>query len=155
MRGGVLGLRVGAGELLDAHHVAGDPRRIYEIKELAPEIDIIIGTDDTVLEVGLAGAVGWVSGYPNAIPQSCVELYRLCTSGDYADLERGQQIYRDLHSLLRWDSKTQFVEAIKLSMDIVGRKGGASRPPRLALPQDVADRIVADTRAAIAKGYDR
>jgi 4-hydroxy-tetrahydrodipicolinate synthase len=144
-----------AGNMVGVKEFSGDPRRIYEIKELSPDIDILIGTDDTVLEVGLAGAVGWVSGYPNAIPQACIELYRLCTSGDYADLGRGQQIYRDLHSLLRWDSKTEFVEAIKLSMDVLGRKGGASRPPRLPLAPEVAERIIADTKAAVAKGYDK
>ena len=62
-------------------------------------------------------------------------------------------IYRDLHPLLRWDARTEFVQAIKLSMDVVGRKGGACRPPRSALPQAIRDRIVADTEAAVAKGY--
>lgn len=144
-----------AGHMVGVKEFSGDPRRIYEIKELAPSIDILIGTDDTVLEVGLAGAVGWVSGYPNAIPKSCIELFELCTSGDVQDLVRGQEIYRDLHSLLRWDSKTQFVEAIKLSMDVLGLNGGPCRPPRLPLPAEVADVIVADTKAAAAKGYDR
>ncbi|MBK0420760.1 dihydrodipicolinate synthase family protein [Leucobacter sp. CSA2] len=143
------------GNMVGVKEFSGDPRRIYEIKELAPSIDILIGTDDTVLEVGLAGAVGWVSGYPNAIPKSCIELYNLCTSGNVQDLVRAQEIYRDLHSLLRWDSKTEFVQAIKLSMDVLGLKGGACRPPRLALPKDIADRIVADTEAAVAKGYDK
>ncbi|WP_416444918.1 dihydrodipicolinate synthase family protein [Leucobacter sp. HNU] len=144
-----------AGNMVGIKEFSGDPRRIYEITELAPTLDILIGTDDTVLEVGLAGAVGWVSGYPNAIPKSCIELFQLCTSGNVEDLVRGQEIYRDLHSLLRWDSKTEFVEAIKLSMDVLGRKGGACRPPRLPLAQSVADRIIADTRAAVAKGYDK
>ncbi len=144
-----------AGNMVGVKEFTGDPRRIYEINELAPDLDILIGTDDTVLEIGIAGAVGWVSGYPNAIPQSCVELFRLCTSGTMEDLVRGQEIYRDLHSLLRWDSKTEFVQAIKLSMDVVGRRGGICRPPRLPLSQPIADRIVADTKAAMAKGYDR
>jgi len=144
-----------AGHMVGIKEFSGDPRRIYEIKELAPEIDILIGTDDTVLEVGLAGAVGWVSGYPNAIPQTCIELFNLCTSGNVQDLVRGQEIYRDLHSLLRWDSKTEFVEAIKLSMDVLGRKGGPCRPPRLPLAKEVADRIIADTKAAAAKGYNK
>ncbi|MCW2287195.1 4-hydroxy-tetrahydrodipicolinate synthase [Leucobacter luti] len=142
-----------AGHMVGVKEFTGDPRRIYEIKELAPDIDILIGTDDSVLEVGIAGAVGWVAGYPNAIPRSTVELYRLCTSGNVQDLERAQVIYRDLHKLLRWDTKTEFVESIKLSMDVVGRYGGPSRPPRLPLPQAIADRIVADTVEAVAKGY--
>ena len=142
-----------AGHMVGVKEFTGDPRRIYEIKELAPDIDILIGTDDSVLEVGIAGAIGWVAGYPNAIPRSTVELYRLCTSGNVQDLERAQVIYRDLHKLLRWDTKTEFVESIKLSMDVVGRYGGPSRPPRLPLPQAIADRIVADTVEAVAKGY--
>ncbi len=142
-----------AGHVVGVKEFSGDPRRIYEIKELAPDLDILIGTDDTVLEVGLAGAVGWVSGYPNAIPRACIELFELCTSIDVADLVRAQEIYRDLHSLLRWDSKTEFVQAIKLSMDVLGLRGGICRPPRLPLAQPLVDRIVADTQAAAAKDY--
>ena len=144
-----------AGNMVGVKEFSGDPRRIYEIKELVPDIDILIGTDDTVLEVGLAGAVGWVSGYPNCIPQSCIELFNLCTSGNVQDLVRAQEIYRDLHSLLRWDSKTEFVEAIKISMDVLGLKGGACRPPRNGLPAEMVERIIADTNAAIAKGYGK
>lgn len=142
-----------AGHMVGVKEFTGDPRRIYEIKELAPDIDILIGTDDSVLEVGIAGAVGWVAGYPNAIPQATVELFRLSTSGDVRDLERAKVMYRDLHKLLRWDTKTEFVESIKLSMDVLGLYGGPCRPPRLPLTKDVADRIIADTRQAAAQGY--
>jgi 1-pyrroline-4-hydroxy-2-carboxylate deaminase len=38
-------------------------------------------------------------------------------------------------------------------MDVAGRRGGACRPPRLPLDAQVADRIVRDTRAVLAKGY--
>ncbi|MET3809137.1 dihydrodipicolinate synthase family protein [Arthrobacter sp. UYEF3] len=143
----------GEGLIVGVKEFTGDVRRAYEIKELAPEVDLLIGTDDTVVEMGLAGAVGWVAGYPNAIPESTLELYRLSTSGDVADLERARKIYRDLHSLLRWDSKTEFVQAIKLSMDVVGLRGGACRPPRGPLSPAVRDAVVRDTEAALAKGY--
>jgi 4-hydroxy-tetrahydrodipicolinate synthase len=143
----------GEGLIVGVKEFSGDVRRAYEIKELAPDVDLLIGTDDTVVEMGLAGAVGWVAGYPNAIPESTLELYRLSTSGDVADLERARGIYRDLHSLLRWDSKTEFVQAIKLSMDIVGLRGGACRPPRGPLSPAVRDAVVRDTEAALGKGY--
>lgn len=131
----------------------GDVRRAYEIRELAPELDLLIGSDDVLLELGLAGAVGWIAGYPNAVPQATKELYDLATSGDSTQLDRALEIYRDLHPLLRWDSKTEFVQAIKLSMDLVGRPGGRCRPPRRALPPEIAERITADTKAVVAKGY--
>lgn len=143
----------GEGLIVGVKEFTGDVRRAYEIKELAPEVDLLIGTDDTVVEMGLAGAVGWVAGYPNAIPESTLELYRLSTSGDLSDLERAREIYRDLHSLLRWDSKTEFVQSIKLSMDIVGLHGGTCRPPRGPLAPAVRDAVIRDTEAALAKGY--
>ncbi|GAA3060870.1 MULTISPECIES: dihydrodipicolinate synthase family protein [Actinomycetes] len=142
------------GNMVGVKEFTGDVRRAYEIKELAPEMDLIIGTDDTVLEMGIAGAVGWVSGYPNAIPRASVELYRLSTSGNTEDLARAKKIYTDLHSLMRWDSKTEFVQAIKLSMDIAGRKGGVCRPPRGPLSSAAVQAITADTEAALAKGYN-
>jgi dihydrodipicolinate synthase/N-acetylneuraminate lyase len=141
------------GLIVAVKEFTGDVRRAYEIAELAPDLDLIVGSDDVLLELGVAGAVGWVAGYPNAIPQASLELYELVTSGDPADLARALPIYRDLHSLLRWDSKTEFVQAIKLSMDVAGRKGGICRPPRAALPTEIHDRVVADTEAALAKGY--
>ena len=48
------------------------------------------------------------------------------------DLDTALPLYRALHPLLRWDSKTEFVQAIKLSMDLAGRHGGPCRPPRVA-----------------------
>jgi 4-hydroxy-tetrahydrodipicolinate synthase len=143
----------GEGLIVGVKEFSGDVRRAYEIKELAPEVDLLIGTDDTVVEMGLAGAVGWVAGYPNALPESTIELYRLSTSGNVADLERAREIYRDLHSLLRWDSKTEFIQAIKLSMDIVGLRGGVCRPPRSPLSPEARDAVVRATEAALAKGY--
>lgn len=141
------------GLIVGIKEFTGDPRRAYEIKELAPGMDILIGTDDTVLEMGLAGAVGWVAGYPNAIPHATVELYHLATSGNLADMERAREIYRDLHSLLRWDTKTEFVQSIKLSMDVLGLNGGVCRPPRNPLTPEIHAAVIADTEAAAAKGY--
>ena len=132
---------------------SGDVRRAYEIRELAPGLDVLIGSDDVVLELGLAGAAGWVAGYANAFPDACKKVYDLSTSGRPEDVPDALATYRDLHSLLRWDSKTEFVQAIKLSMALVGRKGGACRPPRMELPPGIAERITADTKAAVSKGY--
>ncbi len=131
---------------------SGDVRRAYQIRELAPGLDLLVGADDVLLELGIAGAVGWIAGYPNALPASTVELYRLATSDDPADLARALPLYRALHPLLRWDSRTEFVQAIKLSMDVVGLRGGGCRPPRSPLPPALAERVVRDTEAALAGG---
>jgi 4-hydroxy-tetrahydrodipicolinate synthase len=139
----------GEGLIVGVKEFTGDVRRAYEIAELAPGLDILIGSDDVTLEVALAGAVGWVSGYPNALPRSCVELYDACMAGD---LERALPLYRTLHPLLRWDSKTEFVQAIKLSMDVVGRYGGPCRPPRVPLSEEQEVIIREATEKAVAAG---
>jgi 4-hydroxy-tetrahydrodipicolinate synthase len=141
------------GLIVAVKEFSGDVRRAWEVKEMAPDLDVLIGSDDVVVELGLAGAVGWIAGYSNAFPQASAELLRLSTSGQRSDLDQALPIYRDLHSLLRWDSKTEFVQAIKLSMDLVGRKGGLCRPPRSPLSAEIRAALTAATEAAIAKGY--
>lgn len=139
----------GEGLIVAVKEFAGDPRRAYAVRELAPELDVLIGSDDTVLEIALAGAKGWISGFTSAFPRSCVELYRASVA---ADIETALPLYRSLHPLLRWDSKTEFVQAIKLSMDIVGRDGGRCRPPRVALAPAHEAEVRHLTEQALASG---
>lgn len=137
----------GEGLVVGVKEFSGDPRRAYRIKELTPELDILIGTDDTVLEVGLAGAAGWIAGYPNAFPALTGRLYAAVLAGDLAT---ALPLYRTLHPLLRWDTTTEFVQAIKLSMDMVGRAGGGCRPPRQPLLPEEEAAVRAATEVAIA-----
>lgn len=143
------------GLIVSVKEFSGDVRNAYAIRELAPGLDISIGSDDVVLELGINGAVGWIAGYPNAIPASTVELYNLSTSGDPSSWAKAHAMYVDLHPLLRWDSKIWFVQAIKLSQEVAGvaPAGITTRPPRLPLPDDVRARIISDTEAVLAKGY--
>jgi dihydrodipicolinate synthase/N-acetylneuraminate lyase len=137
------------GLIVAVKEFTGDPRRAYEIAELAPGLDILIGSDDVVLEVGIAGAVGWVAGFTNALPRTCVELYEASVAGD---VEKAVPLYKALHPLMRWDSRTEFVQAIKLSMDVVGRYGGPCRPPRLPLLPAAEKSIRELTEKALADG---
>jgi dihydrodipicolinate synthase/N-acetylneuraminate lyase len=139
-----------AGLIAAVKEFSGDVRRIYEIQELAPDLEVLAGSDDVVLELAVAGAKGWIAGYPNALPAASVQLWELSVA---KDLDKALPMYQDLHALLRWDSKPAFVQAIKLSMDVAGRKGGACRPPRRPLPADVAATVTKDTEKALGHGY--
>ncbi|MFF7948269.1 dihydrodipicolinate synthase family protein [Streptomyces griseorubiginosus] len=139
----------GEGWIQGVKEFSGDVRRAYRIAELAPELDLLVGADDVLLELAVAGAKGWVAGYPNALPKSSVELYRAATRGD---LDTALPLYRQLHPLLRWDSRVEFVQAIKLSMDIAGRHGGTCRPPRVALLPEQEAAVRAATEKALAAG---
>ena len=137
------------GSIRAVKEFSGDVRRAYQIAELAPELDLLIGADDVLLELAIAGAKGWVAGYPNALPHSTVELFRAATGGD---LTTALPLYRQLHPLLRWDSRTEFVQAIKLSMDLAGRYGGPCRPPRVPLAPEQEATVRAATEKALAAG---
>ncbi|WP_345104481.1 dihydrodipicolinate synthase family protein [Streptomyces drozdowiczii] len=145
----LLGQLQAEGSIVAVKEFSGDVRRAYEIAEEAPGLDLLVGADDVLLELAVAGAVGWIAGCPNMLPAGCVELYRAAVAGD---LERALPLYRRLHPLLRWDSKPEFVQAIKASMDIVGRHGGPTRPPRLPLGADALASVRAATEKALAEG---
>lgn len=138
------------GSIVAVKEFTGDVRRAYEIRERAPELDLLVGADDVLLELALAGAAGWIAGCPNMLPSSCVELYRAAVTGDLAT---ALPLYRELHPLLRWDSRPEFVQAIKASMDVAGRHGGRTRPPRLPLPADEEAAVRAATEKALAAGH--
>ncbi|MER0448855.1 dihydrodipicolinate synthase family protein [Streptomyces sp. Edi4] len=138
------------GSIVAVKEFSGDVRRAYEIAELAPGLDLLAGADDVLLELATAGAVGWIAGYPNALPASCAELYHAAVKGD---LGSALPLYRALHPLLRWDSKTEFVQAIKVSMDLAGRPGGPTRPPRQPLTAEQDALVRAATEKALAEGH--
>lgn len=137
------------GSIRAVKEFSGDVRRAYQIAELAPELDLLAGADDVLLELAVAGARGWVAGYPNALPRATVELFRAATGGDLAT---ALPLYRRLHPLLRWDSRTEFVQAIKLSMDLAGRHGGPCRPPRVPLDAQQEATVRAATEKVLAAG---
>jgi dihydrodipicolinate synthase/N-acetylneuraminate lyase len=138
-----------AGDIVAVKEFSGDPRRGYQIKELAPDLDLLVGADDMVLELAVQGAPGWISGYTNAFPRTSIELFEACRAGDMA---RALPLYRMMHPLMRWDSKVEFVQAIKLSMDLAGRYGGPCRPPRIALTEEHSEAVRIATELALVAG---
>lgn len=126
---------------------SGDVRRVLEIRERAPELAVISGADDVVLESLLMGATGWFAGFPNVFPAESARLFELATAGK---LDEARALYEPLVAAFRWDSRTEFVQAIKLGMDMVGRYGGPCRPPRGPLSDVQREQVRADMGRALA-----
>lgn len=126
---------------------SGDVRRVLEIRERAPELAVISGADDVVLESLLMGATGWFAGFPNVFPAESARLFELATAGK---LDEARALYEPLVAAFRWDSRTEFVQAIKLGMDLVGRYGGPCRPPRGPLSDVQREQVRADMGRALA-----
>ena len=131
--------------VLAVKEFSGDVRRAFEISELC-DIDVIAGADDVLFELLVDGAVGWFAGFPNVFPAESVELYNLVRAGRIND---ARTLYRELVAVFRWDSRTEFVQAIKLGMDMVGRYGGPCRPPRGALTAQQEAQIRTEMEHAI------
>ena len=126
---------------------SGDVRRVLEIKELAPDLDVIAGADDLLFESLVVGATGWFAGYPNAFPREAVEIYTMITEGRIAE---ARELYSHLVPVFRWDSRVEFVQAIKLSIDLAGQSyGGPTRPPRGPLTAEHETQVRKDTEAAL------
>ena len=133
-------------EVVAIKEFSADIRRVLEIKELC-DIDVIAGADDLLFESLVAGADGWFAGYPNAFPREAVEIYDLVKAGKLPD---ALELYTALVTVFRWDSKTEFVQAIKLSIDIAGGSyGGPTRPPRGPLSAEHEAAVRAETRKAL------
>jgi 4-hydroxy-tetrahydrodipicolinate synthase len=135
-------------EVVAVKEFSGDVRRIYGIARLAPRLDVLVGADDVLLELLLAGAVGWIAGFPNALPRECAALYELGVTGNVA---AALPAYQAVHPLLCWDSRKEFVQAIKLAMDERGRYGGPTRAPRLPLPEHQQQQIRRELAAALGQ----
>ena len=134
-------------EVVAIKEFSGDVKRIWQIHQRAPRIEVLVGADDVLLELSTARIVGWIAGFPNAMPAESLELYNLVTSGDYAS---AAPMYAAVHDLFNWDSRKEFIQAIKLAMDIVGRYGGATRLPRLPLPASDDAKLRADVARAVS-----
>jgi 4-hydroxy-tetrahydrodipicolinate synthase len=119
---------------------SGDARRIPAILGLTNgDLQVLVGGDDWALEGACAGAVGWVSGVGNVAPEECCDLWRMCTSGD---LEGANRLYQSLLPLARLDMNPKLIQFFKGALDRIGRYGGPTRAPRLAL--DPEEEILLD-----------
>lgn len=117
---------------------SGDVRRVAEIADLAPGLQVLCGSDDVALESFLMGATGWIAGFSNVFPAETESLFELAMARDF---EAALPRYRSMLPALRWDARPKFVQAIKLGQEIVGRYGGPCRLPRLPLLPEEADAV--------------
>ncbi|MBD0281272.1 MAG: dihydrodipicolinate synthase family protein [Thermoleophilaceae bacterium] len=121
-----------------------DARRIAEIAAAAgDDFEVLVGGDDWALEGFCAGATGWIAGVANVAPRECVELFRLCREGQ---LEEARAVYARILPLARLDMRPKLVQLFKAAMDLVGRHGGPSRPPRLPLTEGERREVEAAVR---------
>ncbi|MGH9487284.1 MAG: dihydrodipicolinate synthase family protein [Terriglobales bacterium] len=125
-----------------------DARRVTAIRALCGErLQILVGVDDCVLEGVAMGAVGWVAGVTNALPEETVAMYRACQDGGG---ETALELYRWMLPLLRMDTVPKFVQLIKLMEEETGLGSERVRPPRRALTGEERAAVLATIRGVLA-----
>jgi 4-hydroxy-tetrahydrodipicolinate synthase len=136
----IVGAVPAVGALKDS---SGDARRIAELVNVCPDVDVMVGGDDWALEGFCAGAAGWISGVGVVFPVQSVRLWDLCAAGD---LGRARELYAELLPLSRLDMTPKLVQYFKAGLDELGIGGGPCRPPRLELTADELETL----RSAVA-----
>jgi len=132
--------------MLAVKESSGDVRRVTEIHRLLGDrVRVSVGVDDLFVEGAAAGAVGWVAGLVNAFPVESVRLFDLTQEGDLATATR---LYQWFLPLLRLDVIPEFVQAIKLVQQEVGRGHERVRAPRLTLEGPLREHALAKLREA-------
>jgi len=127
---------------------SGDIRRLTAIgEELGDRLAVFVGLDDCIVEGVAAGAVGWVAGLVNALPEESVRLFELARAGQW---EEARALYHWFLPLLRLDTGIKFVQLIKLVQQEVGHGSERVRPPRLELAGAERDGALALIRAQLA-----
>lgn len=117
---------------------SGDARRIAQLLELRDDLEVLIGGDDWALEGYAAGAVGWVSGVANVLPEECLALERAVLGGDLAE---ARALWPRLAPLSRLDMDPRLVQSFKAALELTGHYGGPVRPPRLPLEDGDLERV--------------
>ena len=125
-----------------------DVRRVTWIQELlGNRLAIFVGVDDAIVEGVAMGAVGWIAGLVNALPEESVALFNHAMNGER---EQAMKLYNWFLPLLRMDTVPKFVQLIKLVQQEVGMGNARVRPPRLELQGAELEDALRTIRHALA-----
>ena len=124
-------------------------RRLTAIRAACGErLALFVGVDDLIVEGIAAGAVGWIAGLADALPEESVRLFELARAGR---LDEARALYDWFLPLLRLDTVPKFVQLIKLVQAETGLGSEAVRPPRLALAGEERGQALETIRDALVR----
>ncbi|MFO0580868.1 MAG: dihydrodipicolinate synthase family protein [Anaeromyxobacter sp.] len=127
---------------------SADVRRLAAIRALIGDrLALFVGVDDLIVEGIAAGAVGWIAGLVNALPEESVRLFDLARAGKHAEADA---LYRWFLPLLRLDVVPKFVQLIKLTQEVAGLGSERVRPPRLPIAGAEREAVLAMIRERLA-----
>jgi 4-hydroxy-tetrahydrodipicolinate synthase len=127
---------------------SGDTDRIRLLARDYPQLQLSAGSEHQVLEFFAWGARSWVSVIANFMPREAVAMYETCVLG--GDFAAGRKMMQALLPLMTWlEEGGRFLPSVKFACEVMGRPGGAVRPPLLPLDgaaQQELRRLLEDVR---------
>ena len=92
------------------------------------------GNGTVLLDALRAGATGAILAVGCVVPEVCVEIFRLLTTGE---IERAERLQTELTPLASAVTTKYGIGGLKAALDLAGYRGGAVRAP-LRSPDDSA-----------------
>ena len=110
---------------------SGDFTRIPYLIRNFPNIQLIVGGEEQVLEFAAWGSKAWVCATGNFFPHECVKLMNIVANGDF---ELGRAIMAAfMPTMSALEQSGKFVQSIKEGCRLQGRPSGIVRPPMQSL----------------------
>jgi 4-hydroxy-tetrahydrodipicolinate synthase len=109
------------------------------VAETRPQFQLMPGTDYMV-QPGVLGAIGAVSGLSTIAPKLVRQVYELCASERYIEARKPQEQLAWLYHLTKRHGLAGFKEIIRL----MGRDCGEARPPLHGLTSAERDALAAE-----------
>lgn len=130
---------------------SGDVNRYHLLYREFPQLQLIVGAEDQVLETFAWGATAWVCATANIFPVECRRFLEICGKG--GDFERGRRIMSAFLPLMHaLEQGGKFIQCVKYGAMMQGLRPGVARPPMRPLKKELAremDEIVRTARTVV------
>ena len=146
-----LNLVAGNDNIAGIKESSGDVNRIHLLANKYPQVELVAGAEDYILEFLAWGAKAWVCVSSNMFPAECVKFLDLVARRK--DFERGKRImaaFLPLMNVLEQGGK--FISSVKFACQLQGLSTAIVRPPMLPLSAEQAremELIVSNTRIQV------
>jgi 4-hydroxy-tetrahydrodipicolinate synthase len=114
---------------------SGEISRVHLLVNHFPQIELVAGAEDQVLEFFVWGAKSWVCASGNIFPRECVRFLELVANK--GDFERGKRIMAAFSPLMHaLEQGGKFIQSIKYASQLQGIAAGIVRPPMLPMSEN-------------------
>ena len=121
---------------------SGDVTRIHLLANHYPQIELVAGAEDQVLEFFVWGARSWVCASGNMFPGECVRFLDLVANNH--DFARGKRIMAAFSPLMNaLEQGGKFIQSVKYASQLQGISAGIVRPPMLPLSAELEIELAA------------